>query len=197
MNVFTSDHIPRDRRNPLLSTLAGTPKFQIAECTHGRGLVATEDIPANEVVAVYPMDYIVGTTTFYYAWARYNQRMPDRYTMEFQSPYFGATVRGVPSTAPHTAFAHAHLLNDVKQTVGVPTRSEYEQDAKKHANVAFVDCSDMIVAETLRPVSKGDELLVAYGYTYWAPSVEGIAFRAIAAAVYTAVSTELEKHHTE
>jgi len=193
MNVFTCDHIPRDPRNPLLSTLSGTPKFQIAECTYGRGLVAVEDIPAHEVIAVYPMDYIIGTTTFYYAWTRYNQRMSDGYAIEFQSPYFEATVRGMPSTAPHAAFAHAHLLNDVKQTEGVPTRREYEQDTKTHANVAFVDCNDMIVAETLRPVSKGEEFLVAYGYTYWAPPIEEIALRAIAEAVYTVVCIELEK----
>jgi hypothetical protein len=189
--LFTSDHIPRESRNPLTATLSGTPKFQIAPCTHGRGLVATEAISADEVVAVFPIDYIVGTTTFYYGWTQYHQRQPDAYTMEFQSAYFECTVRGLPSTAPHGPFAQAHLLNDVKQTAGIPTRAEYERDASVHANAAFVDCGDMIVAETLRPVAKGEEIVVAYGYTYWAPSIEGIVARAIDAAVHAVVCIQL------
>lgn len=193
--AFSSDDVPRESRNPLLATLHARPRFVVRDdCAHGTGLVASEDVGANEVVAVYPIDFVVGTGfTFYYAWTAYDSCMPDTYTMEIDSAYFGTVVRCRPSSGPgvHGPFAKAHLINDVKQGPGIPTRREYERDASVHANVAFVDCTDLVVAETTRPVAKGTEFRASYGYTYWAPSIAGIAERAVASGIREAVTQAL------
>lgn len=192
---FSCEDVPAEPRNPLMATLSARPRFAVCDaCTHGTGLVATEDIGANEIVAVYPMDFIVTDfPTFYYAWTPYSSCMPHTYEMKIKSSYFDAIVVGVPSASKkHAPFAKAHFINDVKQRPGIPTRAEYERDAKRHANVNFVDCVDLVVAQTLKPIAKGTELLTAYGYSYWAPSVPQIAKCVIAAGLREAVSQLLQ-----
>jgi len=192
--AFSCEDVPREARNPLTATLSALPRFTVCDtCTHGRGLVATEDVGADEVIAVYPIDFVVsGFPTFYYAWSPYHSCMPHTYIMEIDSAYFGSVIRGVPASREHAPFAKAHLINDVKQRPGIPTRREYERDAALHANVAFIDCLDMVVAQTIKPVAKGSEFLAAYGHSYWAPSISDIAKRCIEAGIRTAVRHSLQ-----
>lgn len=190
--MFTTADIPADPgRNPLLAALHGRPKFRVAVGEHGRGLVATAPIAPKEVVASYPIDYIVGPPTFYYAWNTYANALPAEYSIEIDSAYFAAVVRAVPAAGPHHPFAQAHLLNDVKTEPGPPTRSQYATDAAARANVTLVDCGDLVVAEAARTISPGEELLVAYGWHYWVTPIQEVAPRAIARGIQQAVAAQL------
>jgi len=190
---LTAEDIPVEVRNPLLATVAARPVARVGPAAHGRGLFAAEPLGAGQVAAAYPADFIVGGTTFYYAWASYGDRMSSRYAVLMDSAFFGEPVMIVPSCRldRHTAFQRAHFINDVKACPGIPTRAEYARDQKRHENARLVNCGDLLVAETTRAVAAGEELLLAYGWRYWAQPIDELPRRVLDRAVFEAVCARL------
>ena len=187
MPSITLEDIPNEPRNPLLTRLLAKPVARVGPAQHGQGLFATEPLHRGQVAASYPFDFILGETTFYYAWADYGDRMPSGYAVRIDSDYFGGPVVAIPARREHAPFEHAHLINDVKLRPGIPTKAEYARDTRLRENVRLVNGGDLLVAEVTRPIAAGEELLTAYGWRYWAVPPSEMPRRAIDQAIFEVV----------
>lgn len=174
--IFATDEcVPPDRIDHFVAaypTLLGmwfrmsakTPKVTVVDIPmKGKGVVATVDIPANQIVTFYPVDLIeIGEFSCKKQKRAYISR-DGRYTknhhIKILAPY-KVTLFGVSTFGDPLEFEDGccgHMVNDGNGPI----------KGKNNCIIMPLFGGVAIVLITATPIRKGDELLASYGNAYW------------------------------
>ena len=170
---------------------------------HGRGVFATEDIPAGMVVAIYPVDAVcdpTSDTARLYTGANINSFDNDAYTVLLNpttailgSPEFtdGAAVAHIVNDPYKNTTRLAEVVASSPASVLADAMLDYLVVTETCKNCVLVRGSHYCYVRTTAPVAAGKELLAPYGYAFWLP--EGVAQYSVDAAMATLSKDRLKK----
>lgn len=143
---------------------------------HGRGLFATDNIPAYHIVTFYPVHWL--------CYKGEKQRTIRIGAKSLQSDPFHADY-SINVITPKTSLRESiigdpricqpgwmgHMINDVDKISMQPTQKEIQEYCETYAiaNVVHITVSRLRIAlVSVRDISKNEEILFSYGPSYWA-----------------------------
>lgn len=156
---------------------------------HGLGAFANAPLPAGTVATLYPV-HSIGIGSQRVASAEDAEYWKEPCTSAYRSQAFHASTPGFPTagplqgwapgvyvdanpTRPHVPGWMAHLANDCAVVGADATEAEilaYYATCEQKANCAmlpFGAAAPVMALVTTRDVEDGEELLTAYGHSYW------------------------------
>lgn len=168
------DYMFRNRCLPL--------KVASVECRatpkHDKSVFATKDIAKGEIVTLYPADYVYCYENGYVNINICGAKVLDQSLVNPAGAFayelvceVGLSIAGEPLAPPDPTYM-GHLVKDVavcppkENRIGVKV---YERLCVAGTNLDYIYDSDTKVCYmvALKPIKKGEEILLAYGSGYW------------------------------
>ena len=133
----------------------------------GMGVFATTQIPAGEIITLYPAHTWVWSEAE--GTVGYGPRCDVRYRMSMPNTYGGiAEIAGDPAKTADPLLL-GHMLNDGFKCAG-PTAAQvdlYYKLAERKCNVTFDSPGRIVYVVATRDIAQDEELFVPYGAAYW------------------------------
>ena len=146
---------------------------------HGNGVFAKVDIGKDKVVCIYPVHGIVETekNIFHRLYSRFHQVKPthfniDDYKFNISKDWGRKHIYGDPKI--HDYFSLGHMINDSCRNANKLKKTNIGKDILQYllqtfhnSNCYFKISKYYIYVLTTKKISKGEELLTSYGFSYW------------------------------
>jgi hypothetical protein len=155
--------------------------FEVKESKYGRGIFATEDIPAFTVLTLYPIHLHLTRREGDMAEICGNEGEWDEdYSLNSKD---GKTAYWGDKNKTHPAFS-GHLFNDfcdfTQEFKTAKDKAEisikYILHAKMFQTAHFKFYKHLVGIETYKDIKKGDEICVAYSPVYWLETMSQAEF---------------------
>jgi len=161
---------------PEALTLPHQYEISVRASTHGKGLFADCDVPADTVITMYPAHYTVVTSPDGKHTVTHPKGLPEADTTYHIRTSPSLSFIGCPDLWTHPWFL-GHIVNDSCNLEGLKKTKKkrkevnwllhYNTTARANRNTRYVIHDDYVYLVTTRDVKKDEELLVGYGPDYW------------------------------
>jgi hypothetical protein len=135
---------------------------------HDKGLFATKDIMAGDILTIYPADYVEHRGTISKRTSKRSKLPPKQalgdYVLKYNSKI---SFVGNPQATDDNGDYLGHYAN--AGAAFYKTVKEYKAKIDKYSNARFkkADFGPLIYLVAVKSISKGEEILVDYGLEYW------------------------------